>query len=90
MYLQEEDVKELLSEISRRFTNSQLVADSIEKKYSKGFLRALGKWSCKLMFGFEMVWNFGFEKAEDIEAYGNYSLVNVEGKQPYVITASIK
>ena len=90
MYLQEEDVKKLLGEISRRFTNSQLVMDTIEKKYTKGFINGLTKWSCKLLFGFEMVWNFGFEKAEDIESYGNYSLVNVEGKHPYVITASIK
>ena len=90
MYLQEEDVKKLLGEISRRFTNSQLVTDATDKKLSKGLYRQFTKWSSKLLFGFEMVWNFGFEKAEDIESYGNYSLVNVEGKQPYVITASIK
>lgn len=90
MYLQEEDVKKLLGEISRRFANSQLVTDAIHKKLSKGLYREFTKWSCKLFFGFEMVWDSGFEKAEDIESYGNYSLVNVEGKMPYVITASIK
>jgi len=89
MYLQEEDVKELLGEISRRFTNSQLVADALDKKLTKGILREIGNWSSKLLFGFELGWNFGFEKAEDIESYGNYSLINVAGKQPYVITASI-
>lgn len=89
IYLQEEDVKELLGEISRRFTNSQLVTDALDKKLTKGILREIGNWSSKLLFGFELGWNFGFEKAEDIESYGNYSLVNVEGKQPYVITASI-
>jgi len=88
-YLQEEDVKKLLYEISRRFTNSQLVTDAAPKKMSKGFYRKLSKWSAKLLFGFEMVWNSGFKKAEDLESYGNYSLVNVEGKMPYVITASI-
>lgn len=90
MYLQEEDVKKLLGEISQRFTNSQLVTDATDKKLSKGLYRQFTKWSSKLLFGFEMLWNFGFEKAEDIESYGNYSLTNVEGKQPYVITASIK
>ncbi len=83
-------MKKLLGEISRRFTNSQLVTDATDKKLSKGLYRQFTKWSSKLLFGSEMVWNFGFEKAEDIESYGNYSLVNVEGKQPYVITASIK
>ncbi len=90
MYFQEEDVKKLLGEISRRFTSSQFVTDAIDKKFSKGLYKQFTKWSSKLLFGFEMIWNSGFERAEDIESYGNYSLVNVVGKQPYVITASIK
>lgn len=89
MYLQEEDVKELLGEISRRFINSQLVTDALDKKLTEGLYKKIANWSSKLFFGFELDWNFGFEKAEDIETYGNYSFINAEGKQPYVITASI-
>jgi len=90
MYFQEKDVKKLLGEISQRFTNSMLVTDALDKKFTEGLYKKIADWSSKLFYGFELRWNFGFEKAEDIESYGNYSLVNVEGKQPYVITASIK
>jgi O-methyltransferase involved in polyketide biosynthesis len=90
MYFEEEEVKKLLGEISRRFKNSQLVTDALDKKLTEGLYKKIGDWSSKLLLGFELGWNFGFEKAEDIETYGNYSLIDVEGKQPYVITASIK
>lgn len=89
MYLQEEDVKNLLSEISRRFTDSQLVTDALDKKLIRGLYKKIGDWASKLLFGFELGWKFGFEKAEDIENYGNFSFISVAGKQPYVITASI-
>ncbi len=90
MYFEEKDVKKLLAEISRRFTNSQLVTDALDKKLTEGLYKKIGDWSSKLLLGIELGWKFGFEKAEDIETYGNYSLIGVEGKQPYVITASIK
>lgn len=90
MYFEEEDVKKLLGEISQRFSNSLLLTDALDKKLTEGLYKKIGDWSSKLLLGFELGWNFGFEKAEDIETYGNYSLIGVEGKQPYVITASIK
>lgn len=89
MYLQEEDVKNLLGEISRRFTDSQLVTDALDKKLTKGLYKKIGDWASKLFLGIELGWNFGFEKAEDIETYGKYSFISAAGKQPYVITASI-
>jgi len=46
MYLPEEDVIRLLGEISRRFTNSQLVTDAMDKKFSKGFYRKFTKLYC--------------------------------------------
>ncbi|MCK8061052.1 MULTISPECIES: class I SAM-dependent methyltransferase [unclassified Fusibacter] len=90
MYFEEEDVKKLLGAISERFSNSLLVTDALDKKLTEGLYKKIGDWSSKLLLGFELGWNFGFEKAEDIETYGNYRLIGVEGKQPYVITASIK
>jgi O-methyltransferase involved in polyketide biosynthesis len=90
MYFEEEDVKKLLGAISERFSNSLLVTDALDKKLTEGLYKKIGDWSSKLLLGFELGWNFGFEKAEDIETYGNYNLIGVEGKQPYVITASIK
>lgn len=89
MYLQEEDVKILLGEISRRFTDSQLVIDALDKKLTKGLYRKIGNWASKLLLGIELGWNFGFQKAEDIENYGNYSFISASGKQPFVINASI-
>jgi O-methyltransferase involved in polyketide biosynthesis len=89
MYLQEEDVKILLGEISRRFTGSQLVTDALDKKLTKGLYRKIGNWASKLLLGIELGWNFGFQKAEDIENYGNYSFISTSGKQPFVINASI-
>ena len=78
-----------LGEIQRRFTDSQLVTDALDKKLNKGLYRKIGNWASKLLLGIEVEWNFGFEKAEDIETYGNYSFISASGKQPFVITASI-
>jgi len=90
MYLSEPDATRLLQEIARRFNRSQFVLDMIHKKWTKGFYKKFVAWNYKFFLGLNTSWEFGFQDPHDIESYGDgYKVIDVKGKPPYVLTASI-
>lgn len=90
MYLPEPDATKLLQEIARGFNQSQLVLELIPEKYTKGFLHKVMGLAFRLLMGMNISFVFGVQEPRQIESYGKgLKVIDVKGRMPYIVTASI-
>jgi O-methyltransferase involved in polyketide biosynthesis len=90
MYLPEADVRKLLQAIAQRFTHSQLLLELIPEKYTKGLMHKVMGLAFRLLMGMNISFIFGVAEPRQIESYGQgLKVIDVKGRMPYVVTASI-
>jgi O-methyltransferase involved in polyketide biosynthesis len=78
MYLPKHDSINLLQEIARRFTSSQLVLDMAPEKYTKGIWKRIIDLEARA-WDLDVSIVFGINNPHDIEAYANgYKVIRVE------------
>jgi methyltransferase (TIGR00027 family) len=73
MYLEPEKVRELIGKISDEFSNSQMVAEVVDEKYTRGFWKKITESKMKRRAGTSAgsSFNFGIRKADDFKEFGN-------------------
>jgi len=73
MYLKPEEVKGLLGKISETFSNSELVAEVMTEKYTKGIWRKIVERKLKRVAGTSAgsSYNFGVRTGKDLESFGS-------------------
>ena len=80
MYLPEKDVAGLFEKLAGSFSNSEIVFEIVNKKYTKGFRKKIVESKMKRNSGTEAgaSYNFGIKETKDIESYANNIKVTEE------------
>jgi len=71
MYLPKEEVLKLIQEMVKRFSNSQLVFDSVHEKYTKGIWKWLTNWNWRKVLDLDFNYTYGIKNPSEIENVGN-------------------
>ena len=69
MYLQKEEVVKLIQVIADRFSNSELVFDSVHEKYTQGIWKWFTNWNWRMVFDMDFNYTFGLKNPLEIEGY---------------------
>jgi O-methyltransferase involved in polyketide biosynthesis len=69
MWLPPQEAIRLFKEIGERFTRSELVADMVPEKYTKGLWKKFIRLHSRMDFGLDVAWEFGIKDPQDIEGY---------------------
>ena len=69
MWLPPQEAIRLFKEIGERFDRSELVADMVPERYTKGLWKKFIRLHSKLDFGLDVAWEFGIKEPQDIEGY---------------------
>jgi len=90
MYLPKEEVVKLIQVIARRFSNSQLVFDSVHEKYTKGIWKWFTNWNWRKVLGIDINYTYGIKNPSEIENYSKGLKINYLKKpQGYLISICI-
>jgi len=71
MYLPKEEVVQLIQVIAERFSNSQLVFDTVHEKYTRGIWKWLTNWNWRKVLHLDFNYTYGIKDPSEIENYGN-------------------
>lgn len=69
MYLQKEEVVKLIQVIADRFSNSELVFDSVHEKYTQGIWKWFTNWNWRMVFNMDFNYTYGIKNPLEIESY---------------------
>ena len=69
MYLPKEEVVKLIQIMAERFSNSQLVFDSVHEKYTKGIWKWFTNWNWRKVLDIDFNYTYGIKNPSEIENY---------------------
>ena len=69
MYLPKEEVVKLIQVMAERFSNSQLVFDSVHEKYTKGIWKWFTNWNWRKVLDIDFNYTYGIKNPSEIENY---------------------